>query len=157
MKALTYIFFPIVLFFFTGQNNNSFDIATAEKARENSNLTLEGTWELVDYHNYVDNEVAETYGHKEGYRQVKMFTKTRIMWTRKVPLDSTEFFGYGTYKIVDGNLVESLEYGSAAVLKAIDTMRIFSFELILKEDSFSQIEIGPEGDRIFSENYKRIE
>ena len=157
MKALTYLFFPIVLFFFTGQNNNSLDIATAEKASQNKELTLEGTWELVDYHNYVDNEVAETYGHREGYRQVKMFTKTRIMWTRKVPLDSTEYFGYGTYKIVDDNLVESLEYGSAAVLKAIDTMRIFSFELILTEDTFSQIEIGPEGDRIFSENYKRIE
>lgn len=157
MKTALYFFLPIFLFFSEKQDFESIESNAIDNITDAEGLTLEGTWELVNYHNYVDNEVSETQGHKEGYRQVKMFTKTRIMWSRKVPLDSTEFFGYGTYKIADGHLIESLEYGSAAVLKAIDTMRIFSFELILKEDSFSQIEIGPEGDRIFSENYVRIE
>jgi len=157
MKTTLYFFLPLFLFFTDNHNYSSIQTTSNSILSEEEGLTLEGTWELVDYHNYVDNEVAETYGHREGYRQVKMFTKTRIMWSRKVPIDSTEYFGYGTYKIVDDNLVESLEYGSAAVLKAIDTMRIFSFELILTKDTYSQIEIGPEGDRIFSENYKRIE
>ncbi len=157
MKTTLYFFLPILLFFTDNPNYSTIETNTTDIISNEDVLTLEGTWELVDYHNYVDNDVADTYGHKEGYRQVKMFTKSRIMWSRKVPLDSTEFFGYGSYKIVDGNLIESLEYGSEAVLKTIDTMRIFSFELILTENTYSQITIGPEGDRIFSENYKKIE
>jgi len=157
MKTTLYFFLPILLFFTDNHDYSAIDSHATEINTNKEELTLEGTWELVNYHNYVDNEVAETYGHREGYRQVKMFTKSRIMWSRKVPIDSTEYFGYGSYKIVDGHLIESLEYGSEAVLKAIDTMRIFSFELILNENTYSQIEIGPEGDRIFSENYKKIE
>ncbi len=157
MKITLYFFLPILLFFSDIQNYDGIETTSSNIVSTENGLTLEGTWELVDYHNYVDNEVAETYNHREGYRQVKMFTKSRIMWSRKVPADSTEFFGYGTYKIYDGNLIESLEYGSEAVLKAIDTMRIFSFELLLTKDTYSQIEIGPEGDRVFSENYVRIE
>ncbi|MBT8310982.1 MAG: hypothetical protein HKO72_05235 [Flavobacteriaceae bacterium] len=157
MKTTLYFFLPLLLFFTDNVNYEVNSKSFSDDIKTEEALSLEGTWELVDYHNYVDNEVAETYGHREGYRQVKMFTKTRIMWSRKVPIDSTEYFGFGTYKISDGHLIESLECGSEAVLKAIDTMRIFSFELILTKDTYSQIEIGPEGDRIFSENYIRIE
>jgi hypothetical protein len=157
MKTTLYFFLPILLFFTDNHNYSTIETNATDIISNENALTLEGAWELIDYHNYVDNEVSETYSQREGYRQVKMFTKTRIMWSRKVPIDSTEYFGYGSYKIVDGLLIESLEYGSEAVLKAIDTMRIFSFELILNEKTYSQIEIGPEGDRIFSENYRRIE
>jgi len=157
MKTTLYFFLPILLFFTNNHNYSTIETNSTDIISNEGALTLDGTWELVNYHNYVDNEVAETYGHKEGYRQVKMFTKSRVMWSRKVPLDSTQFFGFGSYKVVDGLLIESLEYGSARVLQAIDTMRIFSFELILTENTYSQITIGPEGDRIFSENYEKIE
>lgn len=157
MKTFTHLFFPIVLFFFGNQNNNSTDFATANNARQTITTTLEGTWELVDYYNYEDNNVIDTVKNQPGYRQVKMFTKTKIMWSRQVPRDSTEYFGFGSYTVNEGMLIETLEYGSESMLRVIDTMRVFSFELDLQPNRFSQIEIGPEGDRIYSENYVRIE
>ena len=36
------------------------------------------------------------------------------------------------------------------MLKVIDSSRVFSFELIKGNDTFTQIDIGPEGDRVFS-------
>jgi hypothetical protein len=36
-------------------------------------------------------------------------------------------------------------------------MRIFTFELQLGDDKFSQISLDEEGNRTFSENYKRID
>ncbi len=157
MKTALYIFLPIVLFFFNGRNNNSFDTATAYEASNDINQTLQGTWELVNYYNYQDNEVVDTVQNQKGYRQVKIYTKNKVMWSRQVPRDSTEYFGYGSYTINEGMLIETLEYGSESMLQVIDTMRVFSFELQLKPNSYSQIEIGPEGDRIYSENYVRIE
>ena len=51
--------------------------------------------------------------------------------------------------IIDSSLTETLEFGSIAMLKVIDTMQVFSFELIRGKDTFSQIDLDPEGDRIF--------
>ena len=42
-------------------------------------------------------------------------------------------------------------------MNVIDTLRIFTFELQISENEYSQITVDEEGNRIFSENYKRIE
>ena len=85
MKTVLYIFVPIVLLFFGKKDNNSFETATAHRASLNINQTLEGTWELVNYYNYQDNEVTDTIQNQKGYRQVKMYTKSKVMWSRQVP------------------------------------------------------------------------
>lgn len=157
MKALIYLLCAGVFLFSNTRNETPLKSSAEQQAIKLNKLKLNGTWELVDYYNYDNNVVIDTYQNREGYRQVKMFTDTKIMWSRQVPRDSIEYFGYGSYEIEEGQLVETLEYGSESMLRVIDTMRIFSFELILKENSFSQIQIGPEGDRVFSENYIRIE
>jgi len=118
--------------------------------------SLDGVWELVSFYNYQDNKVKDTIINIEDNRQVKIFKDGKVMWSRRAPADKIDYFGYGSYKITDSTLTEYLEYGSVAMLKVIDTMHIFNFELIIGKDTYSQIDLGPEGDRIFSENYVRV-
>lgn len=116
-----------------------------------------GAWELVDFYFYENNEVSDTVIPTEGYRQVKMYTKDRVMWTRSAPVDSTEWFGYGRYITTDDRLIETLEYGSNSMMQIIDTMRMFTFELQIDKDHFRQITLDENGNRFSSENYKRID
>ncbi|MFI8379810.1 hypothetical protein [Leeuwenhoekiella sp. NPDC079379] len=118
---------------------------------------IQGTWELKDFYYYDDNKIIDTVGATDGYRQIKMYTKDRVMWTRYVPKDSVEWFGYGTYSVQQNKLVETLEYGSESMMEVLDTLRIFTFELQLSQNKYSQISTDAEGNRIFSENYIRIE
>ena len=124
-----------------------------------NNLTLEGTWELISRYNYVDNKVSDSFGLAEGYRQVKMYTPTKVMWSRKRPADSTEWFGYGSYEINADHdrLMEVLVYGSVLMSQIIEEEKEFVFELKLKKNSFIQIELDDDGNRVISENYIRIE
>ena len=86
-----------------------------------------------------------------------MYTKDRVMWTRYVPKDSVEWFGYGSYVASEDQLIETLEYGSESMMNVIDTLRMFTFELQISENEYSQITTDEDGNRIFSENYQRIE
>jgi hypothetical protein len=54
-------------------------------------------------------------------------------------------------------LIETLEYGSASMMQNISPPMVFEFELILTDDSYSQITIDENGNRTFSENYIRID
>ena len=125
--------------------------------KQSNDVLIRGTWELRDFYHYDDNEIIDTVATTDGYRQIKMYTKDRVMWTRYVPKDSVEWFGYGSYVASDDQLIETLEYGSESMMNVIDTLRIFTFELQISENEYSQITVDEEGNRIFSENYKRIE
>lgn len=120
-------------------------------------MTLNGTWEMIGYYNYVDDKIADSFQINNGFRQVKMYTDNKVMWSRNVPADSTEWFGYGDYNNDQGELIETLEYSSEMMRKIIEEKKEFKYELILEKNKFSQIEIDEEGNRIYSENYKRIE
>lgn len=119
--------------------------------------SLEGTWELVNRFNYDGVNVSDTIFNTNGYRQVKIYSKGKVMWTRYSPDDPSEWFGYGIYNIRENTLEERLEYGSAAMMKVIDTIQVFQFELQLDKDTYSQITLDEEGNRTFSENYRRID
>ena len=124
------------------------------------NLTLKGAWELISRYNYIDNEIVDTFYVAKSYRQVKMYTDTKVMWSRKMWSDSTEWFGYGTYKLNASHdtLREVLDYASHVMSRFINEQGIFVMEIKdLKENSFTQIEIDGEGNRVISENYIRIE
>ena len=47
--------------------------------------------------------------------------------------------------------------GAKAMKKILEDKKIFHFELQLEEDNYMQIELDEDGNRIYSENYKRIE
>ncbi|MHA7830808.1 MAG: hypothetical protein ACX93O_06890 [Flagellimonas sp.] len=147
MKKSVLLFSLVFIFLTTG----SF------KEYETKNPTIEGTWELQSFYNYDGENVIDTIKKSEGYRQVKMYSKKKIMWTRYVPDEPNGRFGYGSYRVTDNSLTEVIEYGDDDMMKALDTMRNFTFELILKEDTFSQITVDADGNRTFSENYKRID
>ncbi|MDC6365139.1 MULTISPECIES: hypothetical protein [Flavobacteriaceae] len=120
--------------------------------------SIEGTWELQGFYNYDDGiNISDTVPKADGYRQVKMFYNGKVMWSRYAPQDSLEWFGYGKYRITTDSLVETLEYGSASMMSALDTLRVFTFELQLNGNTYSQISFDEEGNRTFSENYKRID
>ncbi|MCR1024815.1 hypothetical protein NQT66_08340 [Cellulophaga baltica] len=121
------------------------------------NPSLEGTWELVNRFNYDGMNVTDTLSNINGYRQVKIYSKGKVMWTRYSPDDPSEWFGYGSYSNSENNLEEQLEFGSEMMMKIQDTVQVFKFELQLDKDSFKQITVDDEGNKISSENYKRID
>jgi hypothetical protein len=79
------------------------------------------------------------------------------MWCKLLKTDSIEFFGYGSYTYDDEVLTEILEFGSAFMNEVIEEQQEFVFQFIIGPDRFEQIEIDEDGNRIYSENYVRIE
>jgi len=133
----------------------------ADNKRNSKNQTLEGTWELISRYNYINNEVVDTFYVAQSYRQVKMYSATKVMWSRKLlSNDSTEWFGYGTYKLnaTKDTLRENLEYASHVMNPYINEIGTFVMEISnLTDSTFTQIEIDGEGNRVISENYIRLE
>ncbi len=132
-------------------------ISASSKENSYDQDSLEGVWEMEHQYIYDNNEILDTLYNLNGYRQVKMYTKSKVMWTRYNPTDSNEWYGYGTYEIVDGILEERLEYASNTMMKIVDTVQVFRFKLELGKDTYSQITMDNEGKKYNSENYKRIE
>ena len=124
---------------------------------DNEALTLEGVWELENQQMYENGMLSETLPNENGYRQVKMYSKGKVMWTRNDPSDSNEWFGYGTYTVKDGILEERLEYASSSMMKIVDTTQVFRFELLLGSKSYQQIQMDEDGNRTEGESYVRIE
>lgn len=120
-------------------------------------FTLEGVWELENQQMYENGMISETLPNQNGYRQVKMYSKGRVMWTRNDPADTNEWFGYGTYVVKDGILEERLEYASGPMMKIVDTTRVFRFELLLGANSYQQRQMDEDGNPTEGESYKRIE
>lgn len=151
------ILFLVFLFLTSFQNKDTSDKVLKNSSGENP--TLQGTWELISRYNYKGNKVVDTFYVAESYRQVKMYSATKVMWSRKMRADSTEWFGFGTYKLnaTHDTLREILDYGSSVMSKLIEEQGEFVFELQLNENSFVQIEFDQDGNRVTSENYSRIE
>ena len=144
------IIYPVVIVF-------GLILLSAIPNNKKSESTIQGVWELVDRYSYDGHQVTDTIENTNGYRQIKMYSQDKVMWTRFVPLDSVEWFGYGSYYTKDSFLVETLEYGSSSMMKIIDTMRKFKFKLVIDQNSYSQITLDNEGNPMFSENYRRLE
>ena len=149
MKKLTILFATALcgLVFMSTRNNNDTDL-------ENS---LRGVWELKHQTMYENDLVSDTIYNLNGYRQVKVYSKGHVMWTRYDATDSNDWFGYGTYVVKDGMLIEYIEYGSKQMMKALDTIREFRFRLEMDDDTYSQIAFDDQGNLTFSENYVKIE
>jgi len=128
-----------------------------DQSVKNNITSLKGAWELVGYYNYADNVVTDSFSTSEGYRQVKMYTASKVMWSKSFPLDSSEWFGYGSYKLDGNELVEILDYGSEMMRRIIQEKKEFTYETVITENGFSQIEMDDDGNKIYAENYKRIE
>ncbi|WP_425077032.1 hypothetical protein [Psychroserpens sp. S379A] len=78
-----------------------------------------------------------------------MYTSSEVMWSKSVPKDFTEWFGYGSYDLNDNTLSEVLDYGSKIMSEIIQEKKEFIYEIHLTENSFIQIEIDDDGNRIY--------
>jgi hypothetical protein len=136
---------------------NDKPLETTDVSENIEKHSLEGVWKMVGYYNYQDNKVSDSFMSNEKYQQIKIYSPTKVMWSRLNRIDSTDWFGYGDYKITDSTLTESLVYCSNSMKPAIERNNNFSFELILNEDTFSQISLDENGDRVLAENYVRVE
>lgn len=161
MKTVITLSLCVVLLSFSCKNETT---PTATPTPEtivekvSSRTPLEGTWELVSYYNYVNDKIQDSSLASKDHRQVKMFTKEHVMWSKKRPIDSTEWFAYGDYKIEGNKLIEHLEYGSKTMMPIILERDDFIYELHQDNPNrFSQIELDDEGHRIYSENYMRLD
>lgn len=130
--------------------------ATEENTNEPSN-SLEGVWELQYQYIWEDNQIVDTLLNFDGYRQVKMYSKGKVMWTRFNPADSNEWFGYGTYEIDGDILKEQLEYASNAMMKIVDTVQVFRFQIEFTKEGYNQTSLDESGNRYNTESYKRLE
>lgn len=139
------------------EQNDNMDASdnSTEEIKEKLNA-LKGTWELVGFYNYKDN-VVDSFKMNPEFRQLKMYTDTKVMWCKHRPADSSEWFGFGTYIYNDSMLTETLDFGSTEMDLVIAENKEFTFELHLQGDKFQQIELDEDGYRIYSENYLRVE
>lgn len=155
MKLFFTTFLVALLFISCKNDSASGQNDTAEVKEDKPSLV--GVWQMVGYYNYQDNKIVDSFMSSDNYKQIKIYTPTKVMWSRLNRLDSTDWFGYGDYKIIDNTLRETIVYGSNSMNKAIERSNEFNFELILNGDTYNQIELDENGDRILSENYIRIE
>lgn len=155
MKANVIILSLLLIFTFSCKETT--DTTSEPETVEEPKLSLKGTWELKGFYNYQNNVVVDSFSNNTISRQVKMYTDTKVMWCKLRPQDSIEFFGYGSYTYGDGMLIEVLEFGSNFMNEVIAEQQEFKFQLDLHPDKFEQIEIDEDGNRIYSENYVRVE
>lgn len=159
MKSTLLIFSTALLFFVScnDQPKQESDISASKNELQEPNNGLKGTWELTGFYNYKDNEIVDSFEVDPEFRQLKMFTNTKVMWCKHRAADSSEWFGYGTYNFDGDHLTEVLDFGSSIMDKVIEEKKQFKFELDLDPNRFQQIEIDENGFRIYSENYVRVE
>lgn len=111
---------------------------------------------MIGFYNYEDNKIKDSLKTNKGYRQVKMFNRNKVMWSKLVPADSIEWFGYGSYEATDSTLTEIMQYGSSVMNQVIAEQKEFGYKLIVTDSTFSQIRTDEDGDMVYSENYRRI-
>ena len=160
MKSKFLIFSMTLLLALSCKNEpeSNTDVKEAErKALKETIASLKGTWELKGFYNYKDNVVVDSFKMNPEFRQLKMYTDTKVMWCKHRPADSSEWFGYGTYAYDGDQLTEVLDFGSTVMDQVIAEKKKFTFELALSSNQFQQIELDEDGNRIYSENYKRVE
>ena len=147
----------IILIFSCKENTNSDSTNEDAQASNEKTLSMQGAWELISYFNYRSDGTIDTIKSSNTLKQIKMYSPTKVMWSRLRVSDSLDWFGYGDYTANDSVLTEVLDYGSKAMNNVIKENKEFTFKLILEENKFSQISLDEQGNPMFAENYKRIE
>ncbi len=156
MKTYIYTLATILIFTFSCNNSKTTNETLTNDIAEKS-PSLKGTWERTSYYNYIDGKVIDTFKTSKENRHIKVFTDSNVMWCRFIPSDSTDWFGFGSYKIENNVLTEILDYGSKTMSPHIASDSAFVFDITLTENSFSQVRIDGEGHPMFAENYIRID
>lgn len=137
-------------------NKNTVELDTENSTEEK--LSILGVWERTSFYNYDETgKIKDSFASSEDNRHIKIFTPSKVMWCRNISADSSEWFGFGSYKLTDSLLTETLKYGSVEMSKFIAVNPEFVFHYNLEKEKFSQIQIDSLGHPLFAENYIRLE
>ncbi|MFD2727241.1 hypothetical protein [Hyunsoonleella rubra] len=152
-----YLYFIAAVLIFTSCNNSDkqTNLETTEQ-EANKEYTLEGVWEIDSYVNY-GGETFDTIRPSSKLKQRKMFSKSKVMWSKLRAWDSLDWFGVGDYTYKDGILTETLDYGSKPVNEQLKTRNKWIFKINISEDRYSQIIVDSLGDYVYAENYIRVD
>ena len=156
MKTKTILFLGLLIFTVSCYTEKKNSALTVEKKIVQKKLSLIGTWERTSFSNYSGDDINSIQASIEN-KHIKIFTPTRVIWCRNNSADSTEWFGYGNYKVTDTLLTETLEFGSKSMRVPKDSVSVYQFKYDLDVNTFSQIQFDSDGHPIFSENYIRLE
>lgn len=158
MKNHTLTLAILTLFIFSCKDNSKADIAEKSATEMSSNnATLEGAWKLKSYLNFGENGSIDTIPSSNTNKQIKIYSATKVMWSRSRISDSIDWFGYGDYTVKNGVLTEVLDYGSKAMNEVIKNKTTFVFDVNISENEFSQTELDSLGHPILGEYYTRLE
>jgi len=147
----------IALIFSCKDNSNVETLDKIDRQIASEINTLEGAWKLVSYLNFGEDGRVDTIPSSNTNKQIKMYSSTKVMWSRTRISDSIDWFAYGDYNVKNGVLTEVLEYGSKSMNEVIKDRTEFSFNVNINENEFSQIELDSLGHPILAENYIRLE
>ena len=156
MKKLLYLTLIALLTLTSCNDNGKQSNSDTEATENNQEYTLEGAWEIDSYINYRGDGLVDTIYSSNDIKQMKMFSKTKVMWSKLRAFDSGDWFGVGDYTYEEGILTEVLEYGSRPMRKRVASKEPFDFDIIIDEDTFTQIEVDSSGQPIYAETYHRV-
>jgi hypothetical protein len=146
-----------ILICFSCKNNSDQNSEISDNESGKTAHSLEGAWQLVSYLNYNEDGTFDTINTSATNKQIKMYSKSKIMWSRTRIYDTIDWFGCGDYTLKDNVLTEVLDYGSKSMNAVLKEKRAFVFDIILEDNKFTQIEKDSLGVPLLAENYIRLE
>lgn len=157
MRANVLLLFSVLLIFITGCNDYKNNVNNVDDFEETSEEpTIKGAWEMVSFINYRDDGAIDSIKSNDNFKQMKMFTDNKIMWSRLRTWDSVDWFGVGNYTFKDGILTEDLEYGSKSMMDRIKMDKPWDWEVIIDKNTFTQITRDTLGQPVYAEVYNRV-
>jgi hypothetical protein len=121
---------------------------------------LEGAWRMVSYsyYNTGDGGTPRVHLLKDSIDQVKIFHDGHFMWIRRNHHGGPEAFGFGKYDVRDGQLFESMEMNAVSIDKSqLETGSNYHFPFEVAGSGYKQFAIDMNGNKIYSEDYERID
>ena len=120
---------------------------------EKTEASIKGVWELTTKYFYENDIITDSVIVTSKNRHVKVFTVSKYMWTN-MPTDSIDWHAYGTYDFDGKKLVEHKEYSSLSMSTHSGSA---TCEIIIGDNSYTQIFIDSIKAPYYAEKYKRIE
>ena len=158
MKKFNYatlVLLTITLFTFCIACNQQTDAGTPNLEVRDAD-PIEGVWELSSRYWYLDDDTL--YADPPNGTIHKIYFDGYMMWTLEPGADSSEWHGFGTYRISNDTLIEKLLSMSLPLQQAMGTDEEAVLTIEYGEDFYKQTMDQEFRDTIYKavEEYKRL-
>ena len=137
-KSIYFTKYPILMFslslFLFACNQQSDDGAFNNDVLNAS--SIEGVWELSDRYWVKDGDTL--YPDPEEIRIHKIFLDGYVMWTSDPASDSSEWHGFGTYRLNNDTLIEKMLSMSLPMKAEMGSDQEVIFKIEYDNESFKQ-------------------